>query len=103
MRYWHFTEKNNVFPILREGLKATQCGVFFCKSIDDCMKFIAIRQKEGLFAFIPLDLDESEVYESFDHNRKFIDCDAFYYPGDIPADKMPQSLNEIPLYEITFN
>jgi len=102
--YYHATPKENVRSIKREGIHASEdMGVvFLTKSVDDALMFMEVHHpKGGLFAVFPILLDESEVHESHDHNKKYIPCDAYYHEGDIPADLIPKSLNDILLFRLT--
>ena len=109
--YYHYTLKDNVYGIIKDGLKPGDDGlIYLCESIDDCNKFIkANRQLLQLasgssvleIAYIPVELDPADVEESHDHNKDFIRCNAYTYDKTIPAEKIP-FLDKIPLYTISF-
>lgn len=102
MKYWHATEKRNVLNIMKEGIKADEFGyVYLCESPEDCLEFFRFRpgSDRETYAVIPLDLDESKIKESQDHNRKYINVDAFVYEGDIPPEKIPDKLTDILLFD----
>ena len=60
-------------------------------------KYIMLDKIE--IAVIPIDLDESTVFESTDHNAEYIKAAAFYIDYDIPKEKIP-FLKDIKLYEL---
>lgn len=99
--YYHATRKKNTFKIIDEGLKAGWDGVVYLSdTVDGALEFMEIRQQPGLFAVIPVYLDESTVEESHDHNRAFIKANGYIHVGDIPAEYVEQDLNKIPLVEL---
>ena len=103
MKCYHVTPKKNIFNIMSEGIKTGPDGcIYLCKNEDDCFKFFTINpaNKGKQFAVLTIDLSESEVEESFDHDKKYIDCKAYIYREDIPANKIPQNLVDIPLYTL---
>ena len=109
--YYHYTLKDNVYGIIKDGLKPGEDGVtYLCKSIDDCMKFIKVRREiltlmvgspSFEVAIIPVELDPADVAESHDHNEEMVGCKAYTYDKAIPAEKIP-FLGKIPLYNISF-
>lgn len=101
MIYYHATPKENVFSIIREGIHASFDGVYLCKAAEDCLMFFLIYPDHAgkEIAVIPIDLDDEKIIESYDHNKEFIPCDAFIYPEDIPATKIPP-LQDILLYKL---
>lgn len=109
--YYHYTLKNNVLGIIKDGLKPGDDGlIYLCKSIDDCNKFIKanrflLQLASGSsvleIAYIPVELDPADVEESHDHNEELIRCKAYTYDKVIPAKKIP-ILDKIPLYTISF-
>lgn len=109
--YYHYTLKENVYGIIKDGLKPGEDGlIYLCESIDDCMKFVKFRRQIHTLitgspfleiAFIPVELDPTDVEESHDHNKDMIRCKAYTYDKTIPAEKIP-FLDKIPLYTISF-
>lgn len=109
--YYHYTLKDNVYGIIKDGLKPGEDGlIYLCESIDDCNTFIkANRELLQLasgsnvleIAYIPVELDPADVEESHDHNKNFIRCNAYIYDKPIPREKIP-FLDKIPLYTISF-
>lgn len=110
--YYHYTLKDNIYGIIKDGLKPGDDGlIYLCKSIEDCNKFIkANRQLLQLatgssvleIAYIPIELDPADVEESHDHNKDLIRCNAYTYDKPIPREKIP-FLDKIPLYTISFD
>lgn len=39
-----------------------------------------------------VEVNESQMVESFDHNENYFDCKAYLYLGDIPFSKVTQVL-----------
>lgn len=103
MLFFHATLKENVFNIMRDGLKTGQDGYsYFCKTVEECLMFFKINPLYvgRQIAVIPIELDENTVKESDDHNKAYIPADAFCIDYDIPADKIPKRLEKIRLFEI---
>lgn len=103
MIFFHATTKENVFSIMRDGLKTGYDGhSYFCKTVEECLMFFKINPLFAgrQIAVIPIDLDENTVKESSDHNKAFIPADAFCVDYDIPADKIPKNLDKIRLFKI---
>ena len=98
--YYHATKKDNVFSIIKEGLKAGIDGcVYLSDTIDGALEFMQIRGQEGMFAVIPVYLDKNEVAEGTDHNKNFFTGNSFIHEGDIPKSKIEAKLENIPLFE----
>lgn len=100
--YYHATQKENVFSIMHNGIKAGMDGyTYLCKDENACLEFMELYHPEGgLFAVIPIELNDSEVEISHDHNCTLLPVDAFVYKGDIPSELIPKDLNQIHLYEL---
>jgi hypothetical protein len=56
--------------------------VYLCKDPRDACKFLVARLIYDI-EVIEVELDESEVEESYDHNEAFFQCKAFVHKGDI--------------------
>ena len=103
MIFYHATPKENIFSIMKEGIKIGWDGcIYLCKSPTDCLLFFISNplNKGKRFAVIPIDLDPEQVKESYDHNKEFIKCDAYFYDKPIPAEKIPKNLDDILLYKL---
>ena len=97
--YYHYTLKENIFNIMKEGLMPGDDGlIYLCTSVEDCTKFVnACRETLSLatgspifeVAFIPVELDPADVEESHDHNENLIPCKAYTYDKAIPPEKFP--------------
>lgn len=71
MRLYHYTLKENVFGMYKEGIRPFS---YWCKSIEDCNKFLLLYMKTGvipssaLIAYVHIDFDESK----FSNNIHFL-------------------------------
>ena len=102
--YYHATRKENVFSIKTEGLKAGPDGfVYLSDTVDGAITFMRIRMIEGLYAVIPVYLEEEDIQEGTDHNRDIIKANSFVYEGDIAPENVEHNLDNIPLFELTLN
>lgn len=84
MKFYHVTLRETMDKIVEEGvLKSSWDGVvYLCKTPEDACKFLAVRLIREM-SVIEVELDESEVEESFDHNEHFFKCKAYMHKGDI--------------------
>ena len=103
MTLYHATKKNNVFPIMREGLKAgTDGAVYFSDTPENALKFMVVGNTEREeYAVIPVEFETDDIEESHDHDESFFKCKAWAYNGDIPKERIPM-LKDIPLFEVRF-
>lgn len=98
---YHGTEPVNVFRIMKEGIKAGEDGyIYFCKTMNDCCQYSLLYNhgRKHEVAIIPVEFSMQEFKEmgvNID-NAQGITPDAYAYNGDIPASRVPHSLNEIP-------
>lgn len=101
MTYYHATPRENVFDIIRDGLKTGADGfIYLCETPMECLEFFKWRAAPRLeLAVIPIELDPATVSESFDHNSKFIKARAFTVDYDIPRELIPM-LDKIQVYEL---
>lgn len=86
-RYYHATDYKNVNSIFIEGIKPGVDGItYLCEDPRHAANFVALR---GIFkiAIFELELDESEVEETFDHNARFFKCKAYGYKHVYPVDE----------------
>lgn len=98
--FYHATPKDNLFKIMKEGIKADFMGyVYLCEKPVDCMKFMK-RYGKGEYAVIPLELDENDVMISTDHDEAYYGCKAYTYSGNIEPDAIPHKLDDILLYSL---
>ena len=75
--YYHATPWDNYEKIMSEGIKlGTDHVVYLCDSIDNAIKFVAIRGVRKI-AIFEVELDDKEVEESFDHSEAFFKCKAW--------------------------
>lgn len=101
--YYHATPKARIFNIMKNGLHASLDGyVYLCKDEQSCLMFMKMYHPEGgKFAVIPIELNDSDVKISNDHNYEVFPVDAFIYKGNIPPALIPNDLNKIHLYKIS--
>lgn len=87
-RYFHATDFKNIHNIMIKGLKPGCDGVvYLAETKEDALKFVAFRFYEKIVV-IEVELEESEVEETFDHNYNFFQCKAFGCLNPIPLKKM---------------
>ena len=92
-KYYHATNFANFSGIMAEDvIKAgIDGGVYLCDTAKDACKFLAIRGEKGVYVF-EVEVYETKVVESFDHNENYFGCKAYLYLGDIPFSKVTQVL-----------
>ena len=89
-KFYHATEHDPgiLANILDKGLLPGCDGiVYLAETKEDALKFVALRFYEETLV-IEVELEESEVEETFDHNYSFFNCRAFGYASIIPGYKM---------------
>lgn len=83
MKYYHATDVKNIGSIIAEGIKPGYDGVvYLCETPEDSLKFMLVHGYHEAAVF-EVELDSSEVEESFDHSQAFFKCKAYMYPGTI--------------------
>lgn len=84
-KYYHGTSYSNLLKIIEDGkIKTSMEGiVYLAKTKEEAFKFVALRYMTEDIAVIELELDESKIIETFDHNQKIFKARAFGYEGDI--------------------
>lgn len=86
--YYHATTEANAYGIMfAEEIHVGQDGaIYLCDKPEDYLKFMVLRvpDTEPIYVFKIYIPDDVEVYESFDHNRTFFQCDAWYVNIPIP-------------------
>lgn len=84
MKYYHAAPKETMMKIAGEGVirKSWDGMVYLCKEAVDSCKFLIIRGIEEM-SVIEVELEESEVVESYDHCESFFGCKAYMHSGDI--------------------
>lgn len=87
-KYYHGTSYSNLFKIIEdEKIKASMEGiVYLAETQEDAFKFVALRYMTEDIAVIELELDNSKIEETFDHNPIFFKCKAYGHAGDINTD-----------------
>jgi hypothetical protein len=101
---YHATKKENVFPIMREGIRAGNDGyVYFCETPEECLDYVSLYARYLQcyeYAVIPVYFTDEEV----ENMGKNIDNSAglpmaYAFKGSIAADRIPQDLNQISLWK----
>ena len=84
-KYYHATNFANFLGIMAQDvIKAgIDGGVYLCETEKDACKFLAIRGEREVYVF-EVEVDETKVVESFDHDESYFGCKAYLYLGDIP-------------------
>lgn len=88
-KYYHGTSYSNLLKIIDDGkIKNNNMEhmVFLAKTKDEAFKFVVLRYMTEDIAVIELELDDSKVIETFDHNQNFFKAKAFGYKGEISTD-----------------
>lgn len=90
--YYHATDYKNLLPILKDGIHTGSDGnVYLCTDPNEAVRFTYIHGVKDNFVF-GVELDDSEVEESFDHSEAFFKCRAYVVnraikPKEIRDDK----------------
>lgn len=94
--YFHATEYSNLETILKDGLNVNSYDgcIYFCESIEDCLKFMALRNYNEI-AVIKVKFYDNELIETFDHSFEFFKCRCFAHKHRI----QPSRLNVAGLYK----
>lgn len=88
-QFYHATPMRNLSSILDKGLLVGFDGItYLAETPQDACKFIALWCFGEPILVIEVELDESKVKETFDHNPNFFRCKAFGYPDTIPVERM---------------
>lgn len=86
MRLWHATKRKNFDSIMDNGLLPDFLGrVFFCEKPEHCIRFMRTNGVTGDILLLPVDFEEGEVEESFDHSKEFFKCNSYVFYGVVPA------------------
>ena len=82
-KYYHASSYDNCCSILDKGIKTDRFGeIFLCKKPEEAARFLVVRGIKDIVAF-EIELDDSEVKESFDHSEAFFKCKAYICNRDI--------------------
>ena len=87
--YYHATPFENLDSIIEKGiLKSRYDGmVYLTEKPEEAARFLAIRLCREILV-CEVEVDESLVEETFDHNGAFFRCRAYGYHGDVEPDKI---------------
>lgn len=91
--YYHATPFENFESIARQGiLKNRYEGVvYLTEKPEEAARFLAIRLCREILV-CEVEVDESLVKESFDHNEAFFKCRAYVYHGNIKPEEITDYL-----------
>lgn len=83
--YYHATPFENLESILDQGIHRGCDGIIYLTTEpQDAAKFVAIRGYKEILV-CKVELEEDQVFETFDHNEKFFGCKAYGYVDHIAA------------------
>lgn len=84
MKYYHAAPKETMMKIVGENrIKKSWDGVvYLCTEAIDACKFLVVRGMEKM-SVIEVELNESEIEESYDHSEALFRCKAYMHKGDI--------------------
>lgn len=87
-KFYHATDFVNLHSIMYDGIRPGCDGVvYLAETPEDALNFVVFRCYEEILV-VEIELEESEVKETFDHSYTFFKCKAFGYPGTIHLDSM---------------
>lgn len=89
--YYHSTTVDNMINIQKDGEIHTSIEgvVYCCETVDDCLKFAAIRLYGTGHDIVAIKIDvpdDIEVEEIFDHSEAFFQCKCYGLPCPVPYD-----------------
>lgn len=74
---YHATRYENLIGILNNGIITGVDGiVYLCEEQKDAIKFPFVSLVKDILV-VEVELEESELFETFDHNEKFFGCRAY--------------------------
>ena len=84
-KFYHATDYKNLQSILDKGIIPGCDGIVYLTELaEEALRFMVFRfHKEVLV--LEIELEESDVEETFDHSYSFFKCKAFGYQGTIPV------------------
>lgn len=79
MKYYHATTEETMEKIFTDGAirKSWDGCVYLCTTAVDACKFLILRGIERMIV-VEVELDESEVEESYDHNEHFFSVQSVH-------------------------
>lgn len=84
MKFYHATNFSNISSIIDEGLVPGADGIIYlADSFENAVKFVILRGYKRILV-CEVDLDESQVEETFDHSPAFFQCKSYGYDKVIP-------------------
>ena len=84
-KYYHGTSYDNLLKIIEDGeIKTSAEGiVYLAETKEDAFRFVVFRHIHEDIVVIELELDDSKIEETFDHNPIILKCKAFGHDGPI--------------------
>lgn len=84
-KMYHATPWSNLMGIAEEGIKpGCDHMVYLAETKEEALRFIAIRAMGEPILVVEVEVDQSRLEESFDHNYEFLKARAWVYPDTIP-------------------
>ena len=84
MKFYHATNFSNISSIIDEGLVPGADGIIYlADSFVNAVKFVILRGYKRILV-CEVELDESQVEETFDHSSTFFQCKSYGYDKVIP-------------------
>lgn len=79
MKFYHATNYDNIDSIIDKGLvPGVDRITYLADSFENALKFVIFRGYERILV-CEVDLDESQVEETFDHSSTFFKCKSYGY------------------------
>lgn len=90
--YYHATELSNLDSIVCNGLEPRNIEklVYLCEKPGDCLKFALVHGVQGEVLVLTVELDDSDVIETFDHSEAFFKCRCWGSTKAIPPSKITE-------------
>lgn len=105
MILYHATSYRNLPRIIAGGLQTHFGEIYFADSVKEAAVFVALRYEHKI-AVIPMEFEEQEVRESFDHNENLLkklfklnSVKCYTYEHNIPATRI--DLDKVQIIERT--
>ena len=87
MLLWHASPHSNLGSIIKNGLLTSNGKVFFADKVESAVLFVYMKGEKHIVAF-PVEFNEEEVKESFDHNFDVFKCRCFSVTKNIPYSRI---------------
>lgn len=79
MKYYHATSEKAFNSIMKEGVIKTGIDgiIYLTISREDALKFIGFRLIGQPIYMLEVELNDNDVFETFDHSYKFFKCKSY--------------------------